>query len=75
MPRGEYPYDVAATELDGTRREFKYVHKAEEPLSAGAKFQVRHEAELVARYEVVRVVSDTAVEARATGIGTRVIPV
>ena len=75
MPRGEYAYDVVATEQDGSRREFKYVHRAEEPLAAGATFQVRRDADVVAHYEVVRIVSETSVEAKATGISTRIIPV
>lgn len=60
MPKGEFSYDVLALELYGRRR-FEYVHT--EPLRKDAIF--RYEG---GRYVVFRMISDTEIEAKYTGL-------
>ena len=62
MPIGVFEYDVRATEEDGSVSQFKYLHRNAAPLMQGETFRVQRERLTV--YIVVRMLSDTAVEAK-----------
>jgi hypothetical protein len=63
-PKGEYLYEVVATEAAGTERHFTYIHHARAPLGVGDTFNLRHGAlDLLSFYRVTRMVSDNTVEA------------
>ena len=61
MAKGEYEYDVRATEDDGRESHFKYLHRAPTPLTQRESF---YAGEPPATYVVVCMLSDTTVKAR-----------
>jgi hypothetical protein len=60
VPKGEYEYDVRATEQDGSERSFTHLHKGNRVLEVG---DILHDEPTNTRYRVVRVLpGDRALE-------------